>query len=210
MPEATINFLALLGWNPGTEKEVFTLKQLEKEFSLKNLNSSGARFDPDKNNCFNQQHMLKLESAALINLLEGCLKQNKIDYDFKKLDSIVRLVRPRLNLLTSILPSSIYFFVSPKNYNVKAINKICDHSSPKTLLDVSTVIENTGVFNSTSVKLDVENYVKKRDLGFGKVLGLIRLAIVGELAGPDLFETIEIVGQTVSIKRIKVLANFLA
>ena len=154
--------------------------------------------------------MLKLESAALINLLEGCLKQNKIDYDFKKLDSIVRLVRPRLDLLTSILPSSIYFFVSPKNYNVKAINKICDHSSPKTLLDVSTVIENIGVFNSTSVKLDVENYVKKRDLGFGKVLGLIRLAIVGELAGPDLFETIEIVGQTVSIKRIKVLANFLA
>lgn len=209
MPEATINFLALLGWNPGTEKEVFTLKQLEKEFSLKNLNNSGARFDPEKNIWFNQQHMLKLEGATLINLLEECLKQNKIDYDFKKLDSIIRLIRPRLDLLTSILPSSIYFFMSPKNYNAKAINKICDHNSPQTLFGVSTVIENIGVFKSTKIKLDIENYAKGRNLGFGKVLGLIRLAIVGELSGPDLFETIEIVGQTASIKRIKALANFL-
>ena len=155
------------------------------------------------------QHMLKLESATLINLLEECLKQNKIDYDFKKLDSIIRLIRPRLDLLTSVLPSSIYFFVSPKNYNAKAINKICDHNSPQTLFSVSTVIENIGVFKSAQIKLDIENYAKRRNLGFGKVLGLIRLAIVGELSGPDLFETIEIVGQTASIKRIKALANFL-
>ena len=77
------------------------------------------------------------------------------------------------------------------------------------LLDVSTVIENIGGFKSTRIKLDIENYAKRRNLGFGKILGLIRLAIVGELSGPDLFETIEIVGQTASIKRIKALANFL-
>lgn len=210
LPEATLNFLALLGWNPGTEKEIFTLKQLESEFSLKKLNNSGARFDPEKNAWFNQQHIQELNEGVLIKALESQLAKEKILYDVKKLPLVIGLIRPRLDFITNALSISRYFFASPQAYDDKAFNKL---SGPWALTAVEGIIsclEGCQDFSSKEIKKNLENYIEVSGLSFGKVLGLVRVAIVGELSGADLFQTMELIEKTSSIKRLRAFASALA
>ena len=209
LPEATVNFLALLGWNPGTEKEIFNIKQLESEFSLKKLNNSGARFDPDKNVWFNQQHIRLLNENVLVEILEGQLIKEKTLYDKKKLPFVVRLIRPRICLLTDVFSLSSCFFVPPKTYNEKALKKLTDNKTSQSLTKIITVFNELKSFKAENIKRVLENFAKDSGEGFGKVLGLIRLAIIGELSGPDLFETIELIGKEKSVNRITVFASFL-
>ena len=210
LPEATINFLALLGWNPGTEKEIFSLKQLEQEFSLKKLNNSGARFDPEKNIWFNQQHIQGLKENVLIEALEDQLIKNRVLFDKTKLPFIVRLIRPRLDLLTNMFHVSSYFFTPPKKYNKKSLKKVSGEKTLDILNEIITRLEGCDVFNSKEIKNFLEKYVDDSGLGFGKVLGLVRLAIVGELSGADLFKTMELLEKNPSIKRLQALASFVA
>ena len=209
LAEATVNFLALLGWNPGTDKEIFKLRELEVEFSLKKLNNSGARFDPDKNVWFNQQHIQVLSESVLAKLLEGELTKENVLYDKKKLPSIVRLIRPRIRLLSEIFSLSFYFFEPPKTYNEKALKKLTDQKTDLFLTKIVALFSDLKVFNSKNIQNTLENSAKDSSLVFGKVLGLIRLAIIGELSGADLFQTIELIGKKNSVKRIKDLASFL-
>jgi glutamyl-tRNA synthetase len=206
---ATVNFLALLGWNPGTDKEIFSLKQLEAEFSLKKLNNSGARFDPDKNVWFNHQHIQFLNECVLVELLEGKLIKKNILYDKKKLPSIVRLIKPRIRLLTEIFSLCLYFFEPPKTYNAKVLKKLTDQKTTLFLLRIVNLFVELKVFDSKNIKNTLENSAKDSGLVFGKVLGLVRLAIIGELSGADLFQTIELIGKKNSVKRIGDLASFL-
>tara|TARA_B100001059_G_scaffold168523_1_gene168305 strand:- start:22 stop:1530 length:1509 start_codon:yes stop_codon:yes gene_type:complete len=209
LAEATVNFLALLGWNPGTDKEIFKLGELEAEFSLKKLNNSGARFDPDKNVWFNQQHIQVLSESVLAKLLEGELTKENVLYDKKKLPFIVRLIRPRIRLLSEIFSLSFYFFEPPKTYNEKALKKLTDQKTVLFLTKIVALFGDLKIFNSKNIQNTLENSAKDSGLVFGKVLGLIRLAIIGELSGADLFQTIELIGKKISIKRIKDLASFL-
>ena len=209
LAESTINFLALLGWNPGTEKEIFSLEQLVEAFSLKKLNNSGARFDPEKNIWFNQQHIQSLNENILTQTLEKELSQRGVLYDKKKTPSIIRLIRPRLKLITAVFSVSHYFFVPPKTYNTKAIKKLADSETPMFLSKIAALFEEIEVFSSEEIKKAFESFVGNSNLGFGKVLGLVRLAIIGELSGADLFETIELIGKESSVIRIKALASFL-
>jgi glutamyl-tRNA synthetase len=209
LAEATVNFLALLGWNPGTDKEIFSLKQLESEFSLKKLNNSGARFDPDKNLWFNHQHIQLLSESILAELLESKLIKENVLYDRKKLPSIVRLIKPRIRLLTEIFSLCFYFFEPPKTYNAKVLKKLTDQKTTLFLLRIVNLFVELKVFDSKNIKNTLENSAKDSSLIFGKVLGLIRLAIIGELSGADLFQTMELIGKKNSVKRISDLASFL-
>ena len=210
LPGATLNFLALLGWNPGTEKEIFTLKQLENEFSLKKLNNSGARFDPKKNVWFNQQHIQELNESVLMEALERQLAKEKIPYDVKKLPLVIDLIRPRLDFMTNALSISRYFFAAPQAYDKKALKKL---SGPKLLNEVEEIIsclENCENFNSKKIKSFLEVSIRASGSSFGKILGLVRLAIIGELSGADLFQTMELIGKVSSLKRLRAFASFIA
>ena len=209
LAEATLNFLALLGWNPGTEKEIFNLKQLEAEFTLKKLNNSGARFDPDKNIWFNQQHIQLLGENSLIEIVESRLIKRRVLYDKKKLPAIVRLIRPRISLLTNVFSLCFYFFEPPKTYNEKALKKLTDEKTTLYLTKIVALFKELKTFSSEEIKKVLENFAKDSELSFGKVLGLIRLAIIGELSGVDLFETIKLIGKENSVARIRDLTSFL-
>ena len=207
LPGALINFLSLLGWNPGNEKEVFTLEQLINVFSLKNLNNSGARFDHEKNTWFNQQHIQGLKKEKLVELLKNSLEKNRITFNPDSLAVVAELIRPRLSLLTELASSAIYFFVPPIDYNVKAVKKFCGANATSELLEINSYLLETNAFKAKEIKIAIERFTKSSGLSFGKILGLIRLAIVGKLSGADLFMTLEIIGKKSAIKRIEALVS---
>jgi len=209
LPEATINFLALLGWSPGSEKEIFSLAELIRAFSTKGLNSSGARFDPEKTAWFNHQHIQMADSAFLGKKLTERLIEKGVSYKKEKIPAIIDLIRPRLNFMTNLLGLSMYFFMSPKEYDEGGLNKLADKNSLTILKAVARIFLNSSVFSASYLKADVEVFAKDMSLSFGKVLGLIRIAIVGELSGAGLFEIVEILEKTEAIKRVEALANYL-
>jgi glutamyl-tRNA synthetase len=190
-----VNFLSLLGWNPGNEKEVFTLEQLINVFSLKNLNNSGARFDHEKNTWFNQQHIQSLKKEKLVGLLKNSLEENQINFDPVNLAVIAELIRPRLSLLTELASSAIYFFKPPLDYNVTAVKKLCGSNATSELLEINSCLLETNDFKAKKIKIAIERFTKSSSLNFGKILGLIRLAVVGKLSGADLFMILEIIGK---------------
>tara|TARA_B100000768_G_C11277755_1_gene376824 strand:- start:315 stop:1820 length:1506 start_codon:yes stop_codon:yes gene_type:complete len=207
LAESTVNFLALLGWNPGSEKEIFSLKDLENVFSLKALNNSGARFDPEKNIWFNHQHIQALSDEVLKSLLEESLVEKNIRFNKNKTLLITKMIRPRLNLITELFSLSKYFFRGPDKYNIKAIQKLCNEKTPQVLTEIQLYLREIKKFEPSEIKKTLENYVEKSGLGFGKVLGLVRLAIVGELSGADLFDTMSLIEKDACIERIEKLAN---
>ena len=210
LPEATVNFLALLGWNPGSEKELFSMPELIKTFSIKGLNRSGARFDLEKTAWFNQQHLQLADAKFLEEALEEALQKKGVPYEKEKISIIIPLIRPRLDFITSLLPLSLYFFKSPENYNEKGVKNLLDNNSSRVLRNVAIIFKNSLNFASSSLKAEVQDYTEKNSLPFSKVLGLIRIAIVGELSGANLFEIIEILEKEEAIKRVEALANYLS
>jgi glutamyl-tRNA synthetase len=174
---------------------------------LKNLNNSGARFDHEKNIWFNQQHIQGLKKEKLVELLKTSLEENRINFDPDNLATIAELIRPRLNLLTELTSSSFYFFNKPKGYNAKAVKKLCGPNATSELLKLSCCFLETTVFKAKEIKISLEHFTKTSGLNFGKVLGLVRLAVVGKLSGADLFMTLEIIGKNSAIKRIEALVS---
>ena len=209
LPEATVNFLALLGWNPGSEKEIFSLNELTKLFSAKGLNSSGARFDPEKIAWFNQQHILLASREFLEKSLQEELNESGVRYDISKIPKIIDLIRPRLDLMTNVLKASACFFEAPKTYDQRGLDKLKDNNSFKVLKGVSVIFRNSSEFSSANLRAAIQDYAKASSLNFGNVLGLIRLAVVGELSGAGLFDIIELIEKTEAVKRVEALADYL-
>ena len=203
LPETVINFLSLLGWNPGSEKEIFTLKELVEVFSLENLNKSGARFDPEKNEWFNHSHIQKTGGKQITSRL----KKDFIDFiskdDDKRLDKITELIKPRLKSLNDVFKASRFFFENPKNYSEKQFKKLKKSNYKEILEGIIIQIDSTKDLNS--FKSSLEELVLKNEWNFGKVMGLLRLSLVGELSGPDLFDIIALLGKDVCVFRIKLL-----
>tara|TARA_B100001250_G_scaffold12901_1_gene11303 strand:- start:818 stop:2308 length:1491 start_codon:yes stop_codon:yes gene_type:complete len=209
LPEATVNFLALLGWNPGSEKEIFSLNELTKLFSAKGLNSSGARFDPEKIAWFNQQHILLASREFLEKSLQEELNESGVRYDISKIPKIIDLIRPRLDLMTNVLKASACFFETPKTYDQRGLDKLKDNNSFKVLKGVSVIFRNSSEFSSANLRAAIQDYAKASSLNFGNVLGLIRMAVVGELSGAGLFDIIELIEKTEAVKRVEALADYL-
>ena len=209
LPSATINFLSLLGWNPGGEKEIFSLSELVSSFSVKGLNSSGSRFDPEKNLWFNQQHLQLTSDSELAKCLEKDLVKKGIDSKGKDLTKIAALIKPRLSLLSDLFNVSLFFFIDPKVYNEKALKKLNNKENLLLLRSLSAFFKTIDPFNSQEIKKSLEAYISENNWSFGKALGLLRLAMVGELSGPDLFSLLQELGKETSQKRINNLINTL-
>ena len=205
-PSAVVNFLSLLGWNPGSDKEIFSLEELVSAFSIEGLNRSGARFDPEKNNWFNHAHIQKIKDEEIAKLIIKEFQTNT----FKKIDlaKIAALIKPRLNSLSDIKKTSWFFFKGPENFDVNDLKKFKNlnfNSIIETMIE--SVVKNS---NANALKQDIEQSVKTNQWGFGKVLSLIRLSIVGDLSGPDLFKTIELLGKKECVLRLNYLKKTLS
>jgi glutamyl-tRNA synthetase len=203
LPESVINFLSLLGWNPGNEKELFSLQELIESFSLEGLNKSGARFDPEKNKWFNHAHIQKAENSLVIERIENYFSKNLTLFDKVKLNTIAELIKPRLNTLNEIYSCASFFFKNPKSYNEKHFNKLKKTNFEEILSGLIELVSSTE--NLAEIKPGLEVLVKKNEWNFGKVMGLFRLSLVGDLSGPDLFQIVSLLGKETCILRISFL-----
>ena len=206
LPEAIINFLALLGWNPGTEQELFSLDELVKRFSLEQVNKAGARFDPEKIKWFNQKYLQKMQSSSLIELL---IKQKPFlkAMDKGSLLRVIDLVKERAVLSNDIWRLCYYFFESPKNYNENALKKAW-RSESDGLMD--SLCKALIAFDDSSIillKAQIKGWVENSGVGFSKVMMPLRVALVGGLEGADIFEIIHFIGKDETIARIQHLRD---
>ena len=202
-PEAVINFLALLGWNDGTEKELFSLEELENAFDLSRVHKAGAKFDPEKNKWFNHQYLIKKDDADLAKAFAPIVAEKGIDsYGMTNLEKIVSLIKERANFVSEFWELSDYFFVAPTSYDEKA-SKNWKEETPTLMQELISVLSEITDFTSLNIETIVKDWMTKNEIGMGKVMQPFRLSLVGALKGPHLFDIVELIGKEETIKRIE-------
>ncbi|WP_405411597.1 glutamate--tRNA ligase [Maribacter sp. Asnod1-A12] len=209
-PEAVINFLALLGWNPGTEQELFSLDELVKTFSLDRVNKSGARFDPEKTKWYNQHYLQETADNELAKLFLPTVKEHISDSD--KLDlayvtKVVTLIKERANFVSDFWDLSDYFFVAPNEYNAKAAKKQWKEDTALIMNDLISVLKSIEDFSSENSETIVKAWIGEKELSFGKVMPPLRLFLVGDMKGPHIFDIMAMIGKEESISRIETALN---
>jgi len=207
LPQAFVNMLALLGWNPGTEQEIFTMDELIQAFDLAKINKSGARFDPEKAKWFQQQHFQRLSDEEILALIEPVLEEklgHALTEDEKTLTRrILPLVRERLVFPADFWTWAGYFYQPPETYAPKAVKKAWKAQTPEILANVMTLLSEITPWEAAVIKSRLSEWIESRQLGFGKVLQPLRLALTGDLKGPDLFAMMEILGREETTGRIR-------
>ena len=207
-PEAVTNFLALLGWNPGTEQEIFTLEELISAFSLERVNKSGARFDPDKTKWYNQHYMQTHDNTDLANAFMLNLKNKELDLPKDKnnadyIKQVVSLIKERATFVKDFWELGSYFFLAPSEYDEKAVKKQWKEDTAAIMTQLISLLEGTEDFGSENLETQVKQWISENELSFGKVMPPLRLVIVGEMKGPHIFDIMALIGKTDSINRIK-------
>lgn len=205
-PEAVVNFLALLGWNDGTEQELFSLEELTEKFDLNRVHKAGAKFDPEKNKWFNHQYLQKQSDESLAESFKRELDKKgtstALSVTDEKLTKITSLIKERANFVSDFWELSDYFFVAPTSYDEKA-TKNWKEETPNLMQQLISVLENIGDFTSINIETIVKDWMTKNEIGMGKVMQPFRLSLVGALKGPHLFDIVELLGKEETIKRLE-------
>lgn len=202
-PETVVNFLALLGWNDGTDQEIFSLEELVEKFDLTRVHKAGAKFDPEKNKWFNQ-HYLKLQSDAdLAKAYQVILKDNGIEATDAYVEKVVGLIKERATFVADFYELSDFFFVKPTEYDAKALKNWKEDTSD-IMTQVSEVIKGIETFEAKNIESIVKDWINEQGIGMGKVMQPLRLSLVGAVKGPDLFDIIEMIGKEETIERIAI------
>lgn len=205
-PEAVLNFLALLGWNPGTEQEIFGLEGLISTFSLDRVHKSGARFDPDKTKWYNQQYLQKKNSRELAELFAPYLLQKNLPSTLLKndyLESVISLIKERASFVSDFWDLGDFFFVAPKTYTESALKKHWKEETPSILNLMVSILKQITEFSLENIENEVKAWIGNEKLSFGKVMPPLRLILVGDLKGPDLFAIMGLIGKEETIARIQ-------
>lgn len=202
LPEAVINMLALLGWNPGKEQEIFSMSELIHLFSLDKISKSGAKFDPEKAKWFNQQYLRQQSDETLAIAFLPELKEKGIDLPLEKVTKAISLVKERLSLMSDIWEQSHYLFEAPVSYDPQVVKKRWQENTPEHLKEIITILEKEKSFDSGKAHDEVMAYISSNSLNTGQIMNCLRLSLVGAAKGPDLFELIAFLGVDESVKRI--------
>ncbi|MEP2280245.1 glutamate--tRNA ligase [Maribacter sp.] len=205
-PEAVINFLALLGWNPGTEQELFSLDELIKTFSLDRVNKSGARFDPEKTKWYNQHYLQETSDNELAELFLLIVKEHISDADKINLEyvtNVVALIKERAVFVSDFWNLSDYFFTAPTEYNAKAAKKQWKEDTGTIMKGLISVLKPIDDFSSENTETIVKAWIGEKELSFGKVMPPLRLFLVGDMKGPHIFDIMAMIGKEESISRIE-------
>lgn len=200
-PEAVVNFLALLGWNDGTEQELFTLEELVEKFDLKRVNKAGAKFDPEKNKWFNHQYLQRQSDESLATEFKIILEKKGVSTSLD-VTKLVSLIKERANFVSEFWEMSDYFFVAPTSYDEKAA-KNWKEETPELMRKLIVVLNSIDDFTSINIETIVKSWMTENEIGMGKIMQPFRLSLVGALKGPHLFDIVEMVGKEESINRIE-------
>ncbi len=206
-PEAVVNFLALLGWNDGTDKELFSLDELAEAFDLNRVHKAGAKFDPEKNKWFNHQYLIKRDNAALTHDFLPFLEEKGVDVAFDYVEKVVSLIKERAHFVSEFWNLGSYFFEAPASYDEKAAKNWKEETS-EIMSNLMDVLEDISDFSSMEIETKVKQWMTAGEIGMGKVMQPLRLSVVGALKGPHLFDIMEMIGKDETISRIrKAIAN---
>ncbi|WP_109098872.1 glutamate--tRNA ligase [Aquimarina sp. AU58] len=202
LPEAVVNMLAFLGWNPGTEQELFSLQELIKEFDLKRVNKAGAKFDPEKTKWFQQQQLQKINSTILSQQFEVILSEKNISTNLN-LNVIIDTIKERATFTKDFWDLSHFYFLSPSEYDEKAIKKAWKQDTSGLMHELTRILNDISDFSEDNVSTIVKGWITGKEIGFGKIMMPLRIALVGSLQGPDLFQIASMIGKKETIKRIE-------
>jgi glutamyl-tRNA synthetase len=203
LPEAMINFLALLGWNPGTEKEMFSMQELIRDFSLGRINKAGARFDIQKAQWFNQQYLRTKSDTELAGFLTDSLADEKVACTQAKAIKIAALMRDRVTFPKDFWEQGKYFFFSPTSFDESVVNKKWNDDAVKVVSGFRDAIQSSTAFSAEIAKQLLEDVTASLGIGAGKIMQALRVAVTGSAGGPDLMMIMEIIGKEEVVKRLE-------
>lgn len=202
LPEALTNFLAMLGWNPGTEQELFTLQELINSFSIDRINKSGAKFDIEKAKWFNQQYLKNISNDQLAVGLLGLLKENGVACTDDKAAAICGLMKERVTFPQEIWENGQFFFFHPEEYDPKVVSKKWNDEVKLILEDYKKALKSMESFTAISASESLNAVLEIHGVGLGKVMQMLRLVVTGLAGGPDLMEIMALLGSDEVAKRI--------
>ena len=206
-PEAVVNFLALLGWNSGTEKEIFSMEELIEQFSLDRVSKSGAKFDYEKGKWFNHKYLQAKPNEEIADAFQQILLEKEIVEDSEKLVTIVSLVKERANFVNEIWSQSSFFFQAPTEYDSKTVQKRWKDETPVQLTELIDILNSIEEFTPENTEAIVKEWIADKEYYMGGIMNAFRLSIVGEPKGPHMFDIIAVLGKQETIERIKNAIN---
>ncbi|NMC36932.1 MAG: glutamate--tRNA ligase [Bacteroidales bacterium] len=202
-PEAFVNMLALLGWNPGTEQEIFSMSELIESFSLERVGKSGSRFDPEKARWFNHIYLQKRSNNQLAMEFREFLRAKNHHGDIVRLEILVGLVKERVSFVKDLWDQTDFFFRAPENYDPEAVRKRWAENTPSLLIELIDVLRETADFTPSGTEASVTSWIKSKGHNMGAVMNAFRLVVVGALRGPHMYDIISWIGKEETINRIE-------
>lgn len=202
-PEAVVNFLSLLGWNSGTEQEIFSMQELIDLFSLDRVSKSGAKFDYEKGKWFNHKYLQNKPLDEIADAYHRILIEKDIIEDSEKVQRIVELVRERANFVNELWSQSSFFFEAPTSYDEKTVQKRWKESTPHQMKELIDVLESIEDFSAEKSEEIVKEWIAANEYNMGGIMNAFRLSIVGESKGPHMFDITAVIGKEETIARLK-------
>ncbi len=201
--DAFVNMLALLGWNPGTEQEIFTMDELIAAFSLERVGKSGSKFDPAKAKWFNHQYLLARDDKDVAVLFQLLLKDKGIRQPIEKVEKIVSLVKDRVSFVHEMWDQAAFFFIAPQSYDEKIVQKKWKEDTSDILRKLIDVLKAQNDFSASALDKALHEFMEAHEVGAGKLMTALRLSLVGAGMGPDLKEIMTFLGKEEVIARIE-------
>ena len=182
------------------------MEELVEAFDLKRVNKAGARFDPEKIKWFNHHYMQQQSNAVLAESFKSQYDAlNDIDINYIAL--VVGLIKERATFISDFWDLSFYFFQAPKQYDEKAVKKAFKEDTPDVMTQLLDLISAIDEYTSKNLQITIKSWITSNEMGFGKIMMPLRLALVGALQGPDVFEIMFLIGKTETVSRIKTMIN---
>lgn len=201
-PEAVINFLALLGWNPGTEQEMFTLDELVEAFDISRCSKAGAKFDYQKGIWFNHEYILKKSNEEIATLFAPIVANNGIDVPMERVIKVVGMMKDRVNFVKELWPLCSFFFIPPTEYDEKTVKKRWKEYSAQQMTELAEVLKGIDDFTVEGQEPVVMKWVEEKQYKLGDVMNAFRLALVGIGKGPGMYDISAYLGKEETLKRL--------
>ncbi|MBS4013515.1 MAG: glutamate--tRNA ligase [Bacteroidetes bacterium] len=202
-PDAFINMLALMGWNPGTEQEIFSMDELVNEFSIERVNKSGAKFDPEKAKWFNHKYLLNKNNEEIANLFANIVKEKGFDISINNLVKLVSLVKDRVNFVHELWDQLSFFFIPPQTYDEKTVKGKWKENTAEILTKTIDVLNSISNFSVQEIDKVLHEFMEQNQIPAGQLMIGLRISMVGEGKGPDLKEIMAYLGKEEVAKRIQ-------
>lgn len=204
LPEAVVNFLALLGWNPGNNEEILSMDDLIRLFSLEKCSKSGARFDYEKAKWFNHQYLQLKPNAEITEMFMPVLREKGVTIPSAEyVEKTVALVKERVSFVKELWDQSFFFFQAPETYDEKTVKKRWKEDTPALLTELTEVLKGIADFSSANQEVIVKNWIEAKGYHLGNIMNAFRLAVVGESKGPHMFDITALIGKDETIRRIE-------